>query len=299
MAEPSLTGEVAEMPGLVADLVELTKPRIMLLLQVTMVGAMAWAAGGLPDISVLVAAVVGMGLASGGGSALNHAFDRDLDRLMTRTATRPVASGRIAPAHAIAFGLALNVLAVPVLWIWTTPVATAFALGGSAFYAVVYTLWLKRTSKQNIVIGGAAGAAPPLVGWAAVTGDVAWPPVLMFLVVFLWTPPHFWALALLKKDEYARAGIPMLPVVAGDRATAIQILAYTVVLVVATVVPVLFGTLGPLYLVAALALGGWFMVLAIRLLRAITREHARATFLYSLLYLALLFAAMGVDRAIA
>ena len=183
-----------------------------------------------------------------------------------------------------------------VLAVYVNPLTAALALGGGLFYVVVYTWWLKRRTVQNIVIGGAAGAIPPLVGWAAVTGEVGLPALFMFAIVFYWTPPHFWALALLTKDDYAEAGVPMLPVVRGDQETARQIALYTVLLVGLTLLPFLSQTFGLVYLVAAIALGGWFLLLAVRLLRDTSRANARAMFLYSLAYLALLFAAIGVDR---
>lgn len=292
-----------EVPGegahsLVADLWELTKPRIMLLLLITCGGAMAWAADGLPRLSVAAAALFGLGLASGGASAINHVYDRDIDRLMKRTRNRPIAAGRVEPRVGIALGIGLNVAAGIVLWVFTTGLAALLCLGGSFFYAVVYTMILKRRTPQNIVIGGAAGAMPPLVGWAAVTGHIGWAPIVMFVVIFLWTPPHFWALAILARGDYAKAGVPMLPVVRSERSTAIQILVYTVLLVAFTILPTLTGLLGYLYLAAALVLGAVFLWYAVRLLLTYSRATARATFLYSLAYLALIFIAMGADRAI-
>ncbi len=306
MAEPipsssPALGSVGPPPprtSLAADLWELMKPRIMLLLLVTCAGAMVWAAKGLPRLSVGVAALAGLALSSGGASAINHVYDRDIDRLMARTRNRPVAAGRVEPWLGLALGIGLNVAAGIVLWRFTTGLAAVLCLGGSVFYAVVYTMILKRRTPQNIVIGGAAGAMPPLVGWAAVTGHVAWAPIVMFVVIFLWTPPHFWALAILAKGEYAKAGVPMLPVVRSERSTAIQILAYTVALVAFTLVPALTGLLGLVYLVAAVALGAVFLRYAVRLLRTYSRDAARATFLYSLAYLALIFIAMGADRAV-
>jgi protoheme IX farnesyltransferase len=277
------------------DYVELTKPRIMVLLLVTTFGAMAWAADGLPAIGVTVSALLGMALTSGGASAFNHVVDRDIDALMTRTRRRPVAAGRVTPAAAVVFASALTCAGVLVLGLGSTWLAALLGLTGAAFYVVVYTALLKRRTPQNIVIGGAAGAIPPLVGWAAVTGDVGIQAILLFAIVFLWTPPHFWALAMLTRDDYASAGVPMLPVVATPRATARQIVAYAVVLTAVTLVPVALGMLGPLYLVAALLLGGRFVGLSVRLLRDPTPAAARATFLFSLAYLALIFLAIGAD----
>ncbi len=293
------TAAIPVRPSVLADYVELTKPRIMALLLVTTAGAMAWAADGVPAAGLTLATLAGMALTSGGASAFNHVLDRDIDRLMRRTRGRPVAAGRISPAAASAYAGALAGAGVATLLLGANALAAALALAGGAFYVVVYTALLKRRTPQNIVIGGAAGAIPPLVGWAAVTGTIGAAPLLLFAIVFLWTPPHFWALAVLARDEYAAAGVPMLPVVATTRATARQILAYTVVLAVATLVPVALGLLGPLYAVAAALLGARFVQLAVRLERTGTPAAARAVFLYSLAYLALLFAAIGADLVVA
>jgi protoheme IX farnesyltransferase len=238
-------------------------------------------------------------LSAGGAGAVNHWFDRDIDAQMARTATRPIPSGRVAPSAALAFGLALAALSLAELSLFVNVTAALLSFSGFLGYVFVYTVWLKRRTPQNIVIGGAAGAVPPLVAWAAVDGSVSATAVALFAVVFLWTPPHFWALALLLDSDYARAGVPMLPTVRGARASAQQILVYTVLLVAASLAPVALGTLGWIYAVAAALLGLRFVQLAVRLLRAPDdRVAARKTFLYSLLYLALLFAAMGVDSAV-
>ena len=279
-----------------ADYVTLTKPRIMMLILITAYGAMAFAADGLPGAHLTVVTLFGLALSSGGASALNHVLDRDIDARMRRTATRPVAAGRISPDAAAGFGVGLMVASAAVLTLYVNLLTAGLALGGGLFYVIVYTWWLKRRTVQNIVIGGAAGAIPPLVGWAAVTGEIGLPALFMFAIVFYWTPPHFWALAILAKDDYAQAGVPMLPVVRGDHETARQIVLYTVLLVGLTVLPFLSQTFGAVYLGSAVALGGWFLVLAVRLLRDTSRPNARALFLYSLAYLALLFAAIGVDR---
>jgi protoheme IX farnesyltransferase len=257
---------------------------------------MAFAADGVPDVRLSLLTLFGLGLSSGGASALNHVLDRDIDARMRRTAMRPVASGRVSPEAAAGFGIGLMVASAAVLAVYVNVLTAALALAGALFYVVVYTWWLKRRTPQNIVIGGAAGAVPPLVGWAAVTGHVGLAALFMFALVFYWTPPHFWALAILAKDEYAAAGVPMLPVVRGDRETANQILLYTVLLVGLSTLPFLSQTFGAIYLVSAIALGAWFLVLAVRLLRDTSRANARALFLYSLAYLALMFAAIGVDR---
>ncbi len=281
------------------DYVTLTKPRIMALLVLTSVCAMVAAAGGAPALVPLVALVVGGALASGGASALNHVLDRDIDRLMgPRTASRPVAAGRIAPASATAFGLFLSALSFAVLTSFANPLAALLAISGGAFYVLVYTLWLKRSTAQNIVIGGAAGAIPPLVGWAAAHGRLGLGAAFLFLIVFLWTPPHFWALALLLAPRYAEAGVPMLPVVRGVSATTVRVLAYTVALVAATVLPAITGTFGVLYLGAAIVLDAVLCALAWRLWRNGTAARASVLFHWSLLYLALLFLAVAADAVV-
>ncbi len=286
-------------PALARDYVTLTKPRIMSLLVLTAVCAMLAAAGGSPQPVALVALVVGGALACGGASALNHVLDRDIDRLMgSRTASRPVAAGRIAPGRATAFGLMLSVLAFGILAAFDNLLAAALSLSGGAFYVVVYTVWLKRSTSQNIVIGGAAGAMPPLAGWAAAHGSLGLGAAFLFAIVLLWTPPHFWALALLLAPHYEAAEVPMMPVVRGPRATAWQMLLYTVALTLLTLAPWVTGTFGALYMVCAVLLGGAFCVLAWRLWRQNTAARAAVLFHYSLLYLALLFVAVAVDAAI-
>ena len=282
--------------GRARDYLTLTKPRIMSLLLLTGAAGMFVGERGVPPGGDLVAMLAGLALACGGASALNHVLDRDIDRLMgKRTERRPVASGRVPPARALEFGLALSAFAFVLLATLANPLTAALALVGNLFYVVVYTGWLKRSTPQNIVIGGAAGAVPPLVGWAAATGDLTLPALFLFLVVFVWTPPHFWALALLIRREYEAAGIPMLPVVRGERETTRQILLYTAGLVALTLTPVAWSMFGAVYLVAALALGSGFLWLAWRLRRAPTPGRAAQLFHYSLAYLALLFVAMAVD----
>jgi heme o synthase len=286
-------------PAVARDYVTLTKPRIMSLLLLTSVCAMLAAAGGAPRPVALVALVVGGALACGGASALNHVLDRDIDRLMgSRTASRPVAAGRIDPARATAFGIALSAFSFAILTAFDNLLAAALALSGGAFYVLVYTLWLKRSTTQNIVIGGAAGAIPPLAGWAAAHGSLGLGAAFLFVIVLLWTPPHFWALALLLAPHYEAAQIPMLPVVRGPTATTRQVLAYTLVLAWATLAPTVVGTFGAVYLVCAGLLDGVFCVLAWRLWRQGTAARAAVLFHYSLLYLALLFVAVAVDAAI-
>jgi protoheme IX farnesyltransferase len=282
--------------GSVRDYVTLTKPRIMTLLLLTGVCGMFVGAQGVPPLGRLAAMLAGLALACGGASALNHVLDSDIDSLMgTRTRSRPVTAGRVPPSYALEFGLALSAFSFVLLAGLTNVLTAALALVGNLFYVLVYTRWLKRTTPQNIVIGGAAGAVPPLVGWAAATGNLTLPALFLFLIVFFWTPPHFWALALLIKREYAAARIPMLPVVRGERETVKQIVLYSVVLVGVTVVPFVWGTLGLVYLVAALILGGAFIWLALALARRTTPRRAALLFHSSLLYLALLFVAAALD----
>ena len=276
------------------DYLTLTKPRIMTLLLVTGAGGMFVGAQGVPPLDLFVVTMVGLALACGGASALNHVLDRDIDVLMgSRTKERPVASGRVTPAQALEFGLFLSALSFALLASAVNLLTAVLALVGNLFYVVVYTRWLKRATPQNIVIGGAAGAVPPLVGYAAATGSLALPALWLFLIVFLWTPPHFWALALMIKNAYAAAGIPMLPVVRGDRETARQILLYSVALVAFTVVVGFW--LGPVYTAAALVLGVILVALAVLLRRDLSRARAQVLFHYSLAYLALLFVAAAVD----
>jgi protoheme IX farnesyltransferase len=281
------------------DYVTLTKPRIMSLLVLTSVCAMVAAAGGDPAPVRLAALIVGGALACGGASALNHVLDRDIDRLMgPRTASRPVAAGRISAVRATGFGLALSALSFLVLVAFANLLAAVLAIGGGAFYVLVYTLWLKRATPQNIVIGGAAGAFPPLAGWAAANGRLGLGAVMLFVIVLLWTPPHFWALAVLLAPGYAAARVPMLPVVRGPEATARQVLRYALALVAVTLVPGLIGTFGLLYLVSAIGLGGVLIVLAYRMWRERTARNASVLFHFSLLYLALLFLAVAIDAVV-
>jgi heme o synthase len=280
------------------DYVTLTKPRIMSLLLLTGAGGMFVAARGAPPLEPALVGLLGLALACGGASALNHVLDRDIDVHMRRTGRRPVASGRVAPARALEFGLALSALSYVLLASFVNVPTALLALAGNLFYVLVYTRWLKRTTPQNIVIGGAAGAVPPLVGWAAVTGDLTLPALFLFLVVFVWTPPHFWALALLLKKDYEQARIPMLPVVKGEAETTRAILRYSLLLVAVTLLPFVWRTLGVVYLGAALALGLAFLALALALRRQPSPARARRLFSFSLAYLALLFVAMAVDPLI-
>jgi heme o synthase len=281
------------------DYVALTKPRIMSLLLLTGVCGMFVGAQGVPPLGDLAVLVGGLALACGGASALNHVLDRDIDSLMgERTRARPVTAGRVLPSYALEFGLVLSALSFVLLAGLVNLLTATLALVGNLFYVVVYTRWLKRTTPQNIVIGGAAGAVPPLVGWAAATGNLTLPAISLFLIVFFWTPPHFWALALLIKRNYAAAGIPMLPVVRGERETVKQIVLYSFVMVAVTAVPFVWGTLGIAYLVAALVLGAGFIWLAVQLAQHTAPRQASLLFHASLLYLALVFVAAAVDVVI-
>ncbi|MDE0120243.1 MAG: heme o synthase [bacterium] len=284
--------------GVLGDYVALTKPRIISLLLITAVGSMFLAAGGWPDPLLTALVVLGGYLAAGGANALNHSLEGDIDQRMQRTQRRPVASGRVSQRQAFLFGTALNLAAFAILALFVNVLSAVLAISGTLIYIFVYTKGLKRTTPQNIVIGGAAGAVPPLVGWAAVTGTIELPAVYLFVIIFLWTPPHFWALALLIKDDYARAGIPMLPVVSTLAETKRQILLYTVVLVVVSASFAATGAVGWIYLVGALALGGGFLIRAVRLARADGIKGAKALYVFSIAYLALLFGVAIADSLV-
>jgi protoheme IX farnesyltransferase len=293
-----VTAEAVPRRASAGDYVEILKPRIMLLIVITTVGAMGFAAHGWPGTWLLIATVAGMCLCSGGSSVLNHWYDRDIDLLMARTADRPVAAGRIAPREAFAIGVALGTAGVLWLGLLVNWPAALWALSGFLCYVLVYTVWLKRRTPQNIVIGGAAGAVPPLVGWAAVTGRTDLAAVALFLIIFLWTPPHFWAIAIMLEEDYESAGVPMLPNVAGRQATAKQITIYASLLLAASFLPVVLGDLGVLYAASAALLGGRFLWLTVDLMHTPDVPTARRTFRFSLLYLAALFLAMALDRAL-
>jgi heme o synthase len=280
------------------DYVSLTKPRIISLLLLTAIATMFVADPSGPALSTILWTALGGYLAAGGAGAINHYIERDRDARMERTRGRPLASGRIPPARGLAFGITLGVVAVVELAIAVNVLTAALAAAGLLGYVFVYTLWLKPRTPQNIVLGGAAGAVPPLVGWAAATGELSAEALWPFAIVFLWTPPHFWALSLLIADDYARTGVPMLPVVRGEVATRHQILAYSALLAAITIGPVLTGLFGTLYLVSALALGAGFTALALALVVRPSRAAARRLYLSSLAYLALLFVAMALDRAL-
>jgi protoheme IX farnesyltransferase len=282
----------------VRDYIALTKPRIISLLLVTTVATMIVAEPDGPGITTILWTMVGGYLAAGGAGAINHYLDRDRDARMARTRSRPLVSGRIEPWHGLVFGIVLGTAAAIQLAITVNVLSAVLAIAGLLGYVLVYTVWLKPLTPQNIVIGGAAGAVPPLVGWAAATGGLAPEALYPFGIVFLWTPPHFWALSLLIKDDYARTGVPMLPVVKGEAATRRQILVYTVILVAFTLLPVATGFLGGIYLAAATLLGAGFTALAVTLLREPSRQAALRLYLSSLAYLALLFTAMAADRLV-
>jgi protoheme IX farnesyltransferase len=284
--------------GLMADLFWLTKPRVMVLLLVTAFGGMVLAAQGLPPLTVAIAVLLGGALASGGAGAINQGLEGSLDSAMLRTRHRPVANGRIRSTEAILYGVILNVLAFAVLAVGANVLAGLLAIGGSLFYVFIYTMWLKRSTVQNIVIGGAAGAVPPMVGWAGVTGALDLPAFYLFAIIFFWTPPHFWALALLIQDDYARAKVPMMPVVEGEERTRWAILLYTVLV---NVLAILFflstRSLGVIYLAGTLLLGSLFVYYAVRLMQEKHRLAALRLYKYSLLYLALFFLVVMVDGA--
>jgi heme o synthase len=279
-------------PTVLRDYLTLTKPKVQSLLLFTTITTMYVA--GDPSVELVLLTCLGGALSAGGAGAINHAVDRDIDRTMARTADRPVASGRVSAAAATAFGLTLGTASFLLLALTVNPLAAALSLSGLVGYVCVYTLWLKRTTPQNIVIGGAAGAVPPLVAWAAVTGGLDGMAFYMFAIVFFWTPPHFWALSLLMKDEYAKAGIPMLPVVRGEEETRRQILLYTVLLYAVTQLPFCAGGLGVAYLVPSMLLGAAFIYFSTRLYRSRERRWALKTYLFSLAYLALLFLSMAI-----
>ena len=273
----------------------LTKPRIVLLLLITTVPAMLLAARGLPSPWLILATLTGGAIAAGSANSINMYLDRDIDAIMRRTRQRPLPAHAIAPEHALRFGFVLGAIAFYFLAVTVNVLAAVLALSAIAFYVFVYTMWLKRTTSQNIVIGGAAGAVPALVGWAAVTGTLAWPAVVLFAIVFVWTPPHFWALAMRYSGDYAAAGVPMLPVVRGEDETRRQILLYSLVLFATTLLLVPVGDMGPVYTGAAVLLGGSFVYRSLQVWRSADEARTRRLFSFSILYLAGLFGAVGAD----
>ena len=277
---------------------DLTKPRIVSLVLVTGLPALLIAAGGVPPASILWGTLSGIALAAGSAACFNHYVDRDIDALMRRTASRPLPSGVLPPAHALALGFGLAALSWLVLTATTNLLAAWLAMGSIVYYAVFYTIWLKRRTPQNIVIGGGAGASAPLIAWAAVTGHVGLPAIVLSMIVFLWTPPHFWALALYRRDDYARAGIPMLPVTHGEEETRLQIVLYTMALVPVTLAVWPLGAAGPVYGVPATLLGLAFLHYALRLRRTGAVVHAVHLFRFSILYLFALFVLLTLDALV-
>jgi protoheme IX farnesyltransferase len=293
-----MTVSASPSTGLVRDYIALTKPRIIVLLLVTALGGMFLAAKGIPDGTTIALVFVGGSLASGGANAINHCLDRDIDHKMLRTRSRPVAGGRIVPRDALIFGVGLNIAAFALLSTLVNPLSAGLTLAATFVYVFVYTLGLKRTSPQNIVIGGAAGAFPPMVGWAAVQGDIGIAALYLFAIVFFWTPPHFWALALMLKDDYSEAGIPMLPVVRGEAETKRAIVLYAILLLALTEMFVVTREVGWIYGVSAAVLGLGYLYYAVRLLISPGIERAKPAYLFSLAYLALLFAAVMIDASV-
>lgn len=297
--EPTLAAPAAvNARRVLGDYVALTKPRIIsLLLAVTLV-PMFLAGDAPPSLLLIIWTMLGGFLAAGGANAINQYIDRDIDPVMSRTRLRPLPGGRLQPWQVLGFGLALSLLSFVQLWQTVNLLTALLALSGILFYVLIYTGLLKRHSTQNIVIGGAAGAIPPLVGWAAVANELSLLPIFLFLIIFYWTPPHFWALALIRRDEYCAAGVPMLPVIAGTRETQRQILLYSVLLLLVSIAPVFLRLLGPLYLLLALLLNGLFLAYAFAIWRNSTYSHTWRLYKFSLLYLALLFLSMGLDHLI-
>jgi protoheme IX farnesyltransferase len=287
------TSSASRSRQLVADYVDLTKPKVQSLLLFTTVMTMEVA--GNPSVSRVALTCAGGYLSAGGAGAINHYWDRDIDLRMRRTANRPIPSGRVSPAAAVRFGIALQVASFVLLSLTVNVLSASLALGGFVGYVGVYTMWLKRRTPQNIVIGGAAGAMPPLVAWAATRGSLSWTAVYLFAIVFYWTPPHFWALSLLMKDEYAEVGVPMLPVVRGEKTTRLHIVLYSALLYAVSQLPFCVGVFGGFYLVASMALGVAFVGGAALLYRRADRRTALRLYLFSMVYLALLFAAMVLD----
>jgi len=280
------------------DYVTLTKPRIIELLLVTTVPTMIVAERGLPSLWLVAATVLGGTLAAGGANAMNMVVDRDIDRVMVRTRNRPLASGRLTARAALTFAIGIELAAFAFLWATVNLLSAALAVAACLFYVFVYSLWLKRSSASNIVIGGAAGAVPVLVGWTAVTNSLDWPPVVLFAVIFYWTPPHFWALAIRYRDDYARAHVPMLPVVASLRTTAVRIVLYTLLLWALTLLFAPVAGMGDIYIAAALALGAVFTWLAVGLLRDSSPQAAMRVFTWSITYITLLFGAIALDQLV-
>jgi len=287
-----------EVRSRVGAYVALTKPRIIELLLVTTLPTMVVAQHGLPSVRLMIATLVGGTLAAGGANAINMYVDRDIDAIMSRTSERPLVTGAVTPQAALTFAISLEVIAFAELWHFVNLLSAVLAVSATLFYVFVYTLWLKRSSSQNIVIGGAAGAVPVLVGWAAVTNSLGWAPLVLFAIIFVWTPPHFWALAFKYRDDYSAARVPMLPSVAGFAHTARQIIIYTVALWGVTLLFAPVAGMGLLYITAAVVLGGIFLFYALELRRTASPVQAMRLFTYSISYVTLLFAAMAVDQLV-
>ncbi len=285
--------------GTLSDYLDLAKPRIMVLLLITTAAAMVMAARGIPSLPLVFWTLLGGALASGSAAALNCVYDRDIDKLMRRTVNRPLAAGRLSVRNAVAFAVVLGVASFAMLFFLVNPLAAWLSLAGNVYYVVIYTMWLKRMTPLNIVIGGAAGSVPPLVGWAAVTHQIGGPALGLFALIFLWTPPHFWSLALMTETDYHKANVPMLPNVSGRERTKREIIYYTILLVVASIILYPLHVMGPLYTAAAAVLGGIFLYDTIRAWRDPGKTWARRTFKFSLLYLALMCAIMVIDRIVA
>ncbi len=291
---PALAG-IRSRSAKIRSYLALTKPRIIELLLVTTLPTMFVARRGVPSVGLMVATLAGGALAAGGANAMNMVIDRDIDQVMHRTRNRPLVTGELEPLAAGVFAVCLEVAAFLELWFAVNLLSALLAVTATLFYVLVYTIWLKRTSSQNIVIGGAAGAVPVLVGWAAVTDRLGWAPLVLFAIIFVWTPPHFWALAVRYRDDYQAAHVPMLPAVASLAKTSRQILAYTVLMVALTIVFYPVGHMGILYLASALVLGAIFVLNALRLLREQSPKAAMRLFHYSITYLTMLFVAMAGD----
>jgi len=293
----TIPGEIS-LSRRLAGFVALTKPRIIELLLVTTLPTMIVAAHRLPGFGLMLATLAGGAMAAGGANAVNMFVDRDIDAVMKRTRNRPLVTGVVTPPQALVFALALEAAAFVELWFTVNPLSAVLAVSAMLFYVFVYTLWLKRTSSQNIVIGGAAGAVPVLVGWAAVRNDVAWAPVVLFALMFVWTPPHFWALAIRYREDYRSVDVPMLPVVTTFKRTAAQIFIYTVLVVATSLLFAVTARMGPLYWASAVGLGAVFLAMALRLWQRPTEAQAMRLFHWSITYVTLLFAAMAVDQLI-
>ena len=294
-----LSRPVNAVKATLADYYELSKPRIVYLLLITTVAAMSMASRGIPPLPLLFWTVLVGGLAAASAGAFNCVYDGDIDRLMRRTAMRPVPLGRISPRDGILYAAAIGAISLVILYVFVNPLAAWIALAGNVYYVLIYTIWLKRITPLNIVIGGAAGAVPPLVGWAAVTHQIGGPALGLFALIFLWTPPHFWALALMTENDYAKANVPMLPNVSGPERTKREIVYYSILLVAASLALYPLHVMGLLYFVAAAVLGGIFLFDAFQTWRVGTNVAARRLFKYSLLYLALMCLMMVIDRIVA